>query len=47
MAKKSTIMGNCRTCKKAGAEGNFMCFCTVYQTYKSVGVRFCPLYLKK
>jgi hypothetical protein len=47
MAKKSVLMGNCSTCKKAGIEEDFMCFCSAYKTYKSIGVRVCPLYLKK
>lgn len=47
MAKKSVTMGNCKTCRKAGEESDFMCFCSAYQIYRSVGMRFCPLYIKK
>lgn len=47
MAKKSVIFGNCKTCKNAGEESDFMCFCSVFKAYRSVGVRVCPLYAKK
>lgn len=47
MAKKNVIKGDCRTCKQAGEENDFMCFCSAYLINKSVGIRVCALYLKK
>ena len=47
MASKKTIIGDCRNCKQAGEVKDFMCFCSAYKINKSVGVRACPLFLKK
>ena len=47
MAKKNVIIGDCRMCKNAGEENNFMCFCSAYKVNRTIGTRVCSLFLKK
>lgn len=49
MAKKEakTVKPDCRECRRAGPENDFMCFCSVLNTYRSVGIRVCNYYIKR
>lgn len=43
MAKK-IIKADCRTCAHAGAEQNYMCFCSIVNQFRAVGVQVCINY---
>lgn len=38
---------DCRGCKQAGPEKNFMCYCNKLMIYRSVGKRICGYLIRK
>lgn len=50
MAKKviqTQVRADCRTCAKAGPEKEFVCFCSVLQVGRTVGIRKCNYYVAR
>lgn len=50
MAKKEVKVQekpDCRRCKRASPESDFMCFCSVLNVYRSVGIRVCNYYVMR
>lgn len=41
------IKCDCRNCNRSGPVINYMCFCSEFNIYRSVGIRTCLFYQEK